>query len=156
MVLANDVGEFFLNFLQNTGIYQFFSEGGWMNLIMILIAILLLYLAIFKKAEPYLLIPMGVGMLLANLPGTGIFESVEDLTPRRIAGHRLVFVPDSLRQLFEIGLCKLILQLFLPRRLYLYVHRLTFFCSMNLSSASSMASFGIAMPWAAAIAIGRE
>ncbi len=76
MVLANDVGEFFLNFLQNTGIYQFFSEGGWMNLIMILIAILLLYLAIFKKAEPYLLIPMGVGMLLANLPGTGIFESV--------------------------------------------------------------------------------
>ena len=77
MVLANDVGEFFLNFLQNTGIYQFFSEGGWMNLIMILIAILLLYLAIFKKAEPYLLIPMGVGMLLANLPGTGIFEIKE-------------------------------------------------------------------------------
>lgn len=78
MVLANDVGEFFLNFLQNTGIYQFFSEGGWMNLIMILIAILLLYLAIFKKAEPYLLIPMGVGMLLANLPGTGIFESITE------------------------------------------------------------------------------
>lgn len=78
MVLANDVGQFFLNFLQNTGIYQFFSEGGWMNLIMILIAILLLYLAIFKKAEPYLLIPMGVGMLLANLPGTGIFESIKE------------------------------------------------------------------------------
>ena len=78
MVLANDVGEFFLNFLQNTGIAQFFSEGGWMNLVMILIAILLLYLAIFKKAEPYLLIPMGVGMLLANLPGTGIFQSVTE------------------------------------------------------------------------------
>ena len=78
MLLANDVGEFFLNFLQNTGIAQFFSEGGWMNLVMILIAILLLYLAIFKKAEPYLLIPMGVGMLLANLPGTGIFQSVTE------------------------------------------------------------------------------
>jgi oxaloacetate decarboxylase beta subunit len=78
MLLANNVGEFFLNFLQNTGIAQFFSEGGWMNLVMILIAILLLYLAIFKKAEPYLLIPMGVGMLLANLPGTGIFQSVTE------------------------------------------------------------------------------
>lgn len=78
MLLANDVGKFFLNFLQNTGIAQFFSEGGWMNLVMILIAILLLYLAVFKKAEPYLLIPMGVGMLLANLPGTGIFQSVTE------------------------------------------------------------------------------
>lgn len=72
MVLSNDVGQFFIDFLKSTGIAQFFQGDGWMNFIMILIALLLLYLAIFRNAEPYLLIPMGMGMLLANLPGSGI------------------------------------------------------------------------------------
>lgn len=103
MVLANDVGEFFLNFLQNTGIYQFFSEGGWMNLIMILIAILLLYLAIFKKAEPYLLIPMGVGMLLANLPGTGIFESVTETYQMANGSPKEVTEYDGLLGVLYLG-----------------------------------------------------
>ena len=40
---------------------------------MIGIAILLLYLAIFKEAEPYLLIPIGFGMLLVNLPGSDVY-----------------------------------------------------------------------------------
>ncbi len=75
-ILANDVGEFFKDFFMNTGIAGFFQDGGWKNLIMIAIAILLLYLAIFKKAEPYLLIPMGVGMLLANLPGVDVMKPV--------------------------------------------------------------------------------
>ena len=75
-VLANNIGQFFEDFWNNTGISQFFQDGGWKNLILILIAVLLLYLAIFKKAEPYLLIPMGVGMLLANLPLSGIMDAV--------------------------------------------------------------------------------
>ena len=68
-IFANNIGDFFKGFWENTGIAQFFVADGWKNLIMILVALLLLYLAIFKKAEPYLLIPMGVGMLLVNLPG---------------------------------------------------------------------------------------
>lgn len=76
LVLQSDVGQFFLDFFKNTGIAGFFEAGGWKNLIMILIAVLLLYLAIFKKAEPYLLIPMGVGMLLANLPGVDVMEPI--------------------------------------------------------------------------------
>lgn len=75
MILANNIGDFFGSFFSSTGFAQFFQEGGWMNLIMLFIAVLLLYLAIFKKAEPYLLIPMGIGMLLANLPGSGIATS---------------------------------------------------------------------------------
>lgn len=75
-ILANDVGEFFKDFFLNTGIAGFFQAGGWRNLIMVAIAILLLYLAIFKKAEPYLLIPMGVGMLLANLPGVNVMTPI--------------------------------------------------------------------------------
>ncbi|MFA6587302.1 MAG: sodium ion-translocating decarboxylase subunit beta [Bacilli bacterium] len=74
VILTNDVGQFFIDFFQNTGIAAFFT-GSWKNLIMILIALLLLYLAIFKKAEPYLLIPIGIGCLLSNIPGSEIFHS---------------------------------------------------------------------------------
>ena len=73
--LSNNLGDFFLGFWNSTGISAFFSDGGKKNLIMIAIACLLLYLAIWKKAEPYLLIPMGIGMLLVNLPLSGIFET---------------------------------------------------------------------------------
>ena len=75
-LLYNDVGGFFQGFWENTGFAQFFVYGGWKNLIMIAVALLLLYLAIFRKAEPYLLIPMGVGMLLANLPLSHIMDPV--------------------------------------------------------------------------------
>ncbi len=64
-----------LNFLQQTGFYQFFAiEQGWKNLIMIAIACVLCYLAIVKKFEPLLLLPIAIGMLLTNLPGLGIFH----------------------------------------------------------------------------------
>ena len=64
-----------LNFLQQTGFYQFFTiENGWKNLVMIAIACVLCYLAIVKKFEPLLLLPIAIGMLLTNLPGIGIFH----------------------------------------------------------------------------------
>ncbi|MBQ4122063.1 MAG: sodium ion-translocating decarboxylase subunit beta [Clostridia bacterium] len=64
-----------INFLKQTGFYGFFAEdGGWKMLIMIGIACLLCYLAIVKKFEPLLLLPIAVGMLLTNLPGLGVFH----------------------------------------------------------------------------------
>ena len=64
-----------VDFAMESGIAQFFTtEGGWKSAIMIAIAVLLLYLAIFKEAEPYLLLPIGFGMLLANFPGVDIFK----------------------------------------------------------------------------------
>ena len=41
---------------------------GWDNLFMYLVAVTLVYLAISKKYEPLLLIPIGFGILLANFP----------------------------------------------------------------------------------------
>ena len=55
-------------FFTSSGIAGFFKEGGWQNLIMIIIALVLLFLAIKKKFEPYLLLPIAFGMLLVNLP----------------------------------------------------------------------------------------
>ena len=60
--------------LQNSGIAGFFADGGYLNLIMIAVSCGLLYLAIKKQFEPLLLLPIAFGMLLANLPGAGIFH----------------------------------------------------------------------------------
>ena len=65
-----------------SGIYSFFQGDGWKNAIMMAVGILLLYLAIFKGFEPYLLIPIGFGILIANFPGDpedlGIFIKTTD------------------------------------------------------------------------------
>lgn len=63
--------EILWGFLNSTGIALFFQEGGWKNLIMIAVACVLLFLAIKKQFEPYLLLPIAFGMLLVNLPGAG-------------------------------------------------------------------------------------
>lgn len=61
-------------FLTGTGFARFFEGDNWKCLIMIAIACLLLYLAIVKKFEPLLLVPIAFGMLLTNLPGAGLFH----------------------------------------------------------------------------------
>ena len=55
-------------FFESTGIAGFFISGGWKNLIMIVVACVLLFLAIKKDFEPYLLLPIAFGMLLVNIP----------------------------------------------------------------------------------------
>ncbi len=66
-----------LEFLKSTGFYQLFgnfADGGWKNLVMIGVSLLLLYLAIKKQFEPLLLIGIAFGMLLTNLPGAGLYH----------------------------------------------------------------------------------
>lgn len=60
-------------------ITELITTSGLMNLtiqelIVIGIALVLIYLAVAKEYEPYLLIPIGFGMLLANLPLTGLMD----------------------------------------------------------------------------------
>ncbi|MBR7117279.1 MAG: sodium ion-translocating decarboxylase subunit beta [Clostridia bacterium] len=67
-----------LSFLKTTGVYQLFAGGDWVKiaqyLIMYVIIGALLYLAIVKKFEPLLLMPIAFGMLLANLPGANLIH----------------------------------------------------------------------------------
>jgi oxaloacetate decarboxylase beta subunit len=60
------MSEFQQNFLAGIPLLQMHEHLP--NIIMILLSLLLLYLAIKKKYEPFLLLPLGFGMLLANLP----------------------------------------------------------------------------------------
>ncbi|MDD9960712.1 MAG: sodium ion-translocating decarboxylase subunit beta [Gammaproteobacteria bacterium] len=49
-----------------------FHQATWGQLVMIGVGGLLLYLAIVRKFEPLLLVPIGFGGILANIPGAGI------------------------------------------------------------------------------------
>ncbi len=63
-----------INFLQQTGFYL--VQENPLNLVMLLVSFVLLYLAIVKKFEPLLLLPIAFGMLLTNLPGAGMYHEV--------------------------------------------------------------------------------
>ncbi|MBE0494960.1 MAG: sodium ion-translocating decarboxylase subunit beta [Campylobacterales bacterium] len=81
---SKDIGELFKSFYESTGVYAFINpqEGlrdstghelsvftqTWGRLIMIVISFILFYLAIAKKFEPLLLLPIGFGGFLANVP----------------------------------------------------------------------------------------
>ena len=68
--------EAIMNFIQQTGFSLFAQGDNWKCLIMILISFVLLYLAIVKKFEPMLLLPIAFGMLLTNLPGANMFHEI--------------------------------------------------------------------------------
>ena len=58
----------------NQSAFKGFAED-WRYAVMILVSFILLYMAIVKKFEPLLLMPIAFGMLLTNLPGAGLFHA---------------------------------------------------------------------------------
>ena len=63
-------------FLTDSVVYLFSAEG-WRNLVMILVGGLLIWLALVKDFEPALLMPMGIGAILVNLPFSGAIGTAE-------------------------------------------------------------------------------
>lgn len=68
----NRIIEVLGNFIAQMGFLN--EEFSILNIIMIALACVLLYLAIVKKFEPLLLLPIAFGMLLTNIPGAEIFH----------------------------------------------------------------------------------
>lgn len=68
-----NVGESLLKLVQTSGIADLLKNPA--PLIMIVVACILMYLAIVKKFEPLLLLPISFGMLLANLPLAGMMDA---------------------------------------------------------------------------------
>ena len=62
-----NVGDTLLKLATESGFAGFFANGGWQNLVMIVIACVLLYLGIVKGFEPLLLVGIAFGCLLANV-----------------------------------------------------------------------------------------
>ena len=81
-VLAQDIENIFpegttplqavMNFLKQTGFMALVAD--YKLIIMLLISFVLMYLAIVKKFEPLLLLPIAFGMMLTNLPGAEMFH----------------------------------------------------------------------------------
>ncbi len=78
----DDLGTMFVNLWTTTGIYDIVEQTkadfshtwilGLGRVLMMLVALVLLYLAIFKEFEPLLLLPIGFGAILANIPVAAI------------------------------------------------------------------------------------
>ena len=110
------------SFLADTGIFKLLSKEAetvtdfslngdwWKTVVMILISFVLIYLAIGKKFEPLLLLPIAFGMLLTNLPGGGLFHMELFIPPdEAIATLEAAFADnklsaDELRALADLGL----------------------------------------------------
>lgn len=60
----------FEDMLQTTGLIHL----TWENILLIFVGIILIYLAIAKKYEPFLLLPIGFGSIVANIPETGLLD----------------------------------------------------------------------------------
>ena len=72
-----NIGEILLNLWNTSGfarLFAGFGDGGWQNLVMLVISCVLLYLAIVKQFEPLLLCGIAFGCLLSNLPGAGLYN----------------------------------------------------------------------------------
>ena len=78
------------------GVAFFFTAEGWKNLVMILIGGLLIYLALAKDFAPALLMPMGFGAILVNLPFSGAVTQFNESL-----GHEVTGIIDWL---FNVGI----------------------------------------------------
>nr|VFK22258.1 MAG: oxaloacetate decarboxylase, beta subunit [Candidatus Kentron sp. MB]VFK32653.1 MAG: oxaloacetate decarboxylase, beta subunit [Candidatus Kentron sp. MB]VFK76014.1 MAG: oxaloacetate decarboxylase, beta subunit [Candidatus Kentron sp. MB] len=69
-----DIAHGLLELWRSTGIENFVSGGLWREFIMMGVGFLLLYLGIVKNFEPLLLVTIGFGAVLSNIPGAGMAE----------------------------------------------------------------------------------
>ena len=132
----------FVNLWHDTGIANFNYQNG----IMIIVSFIFLYLAIRRGFEPLLLVPIAFGMLLSNLPVTGIFIEHFELT--------------SSDQLSDAGVLTVfyLMKPILPSLIFLGVGSMTDFGPLIANPKSlimgAAAQFGIFFAFFAAIALG--
>ena len=105
--MSLNVGEILLTLWNQSGfaaLFSGFGAGGWQNLVMLIIACVLLYLAIVKKFEPLLLVGIAFGCLLSNLPNAGLYHP--ELWTQFMAheiGYGTVMLEGGLLDIFYIG-----------------------------------------------------
>ena len=130
----------FNEFLTYTG----FANASWGNLIMILVGCLLLWLAIKKDFEPLLLVPIGLGIILGNIPF-------------RAAGLEIgLYEDNSVLNIFYQG----VRQGWYPPLVFLGIGAMTDFSALianpKLILIGAAAPFGIFGAYMAALAMGFE
>ncbi len=116
-LLKLDIGESLMSLWESTGLHELvstFTTGGWQNLVMILISFVLFYLAIVKKFEPLLLLPIAFGMFIVNVPGVyHILFGTKGYTITSVSSNATVATGtvEELNKLFGTDLSKLLTEL---------------------------------------------
>lgn len=116
-LLKLDIGESLMSLWESTGLHELvstFTTGGWQNLVMILISFVLFYLAIVKKFEPLLLLPIAFGMFIVNVPGVyHILFGTKGYTITSVSSNATVATGtvEELNKLFGTDLAKLLSEL---------------------------------------------
>lgn len=132
------MGTMLMNFVAESG----FAMMTYKEIIMITIACIFLYLAIKKGYEPYLLIPIATGMLLANMPGVDLMQK-----PTESVNGGLFYY---LYQGVKLGIY--------PPLIFLCIGASTDFGPMIANPKTmllgAMAQFGVAFAFLGAVAIG--
>ena len=139
------VGETLLRFWDSTGVANFTYQSG----IMIVVSLFFLYLAIRHGFEPLLLVPIAFGMLLSNLPMTGIF--INDVVHEGVVNSN---------ELADAGIFSIFYMLkpVLPSLIFLGVGAMTDFGPLIANPKSLLmgaaAQLGIFFAFFSAIALG--
>ncbi|NLY18426.1 MAG: sodium ion-translocating decarboxylase subunit beta [Clostridiaceae bacterium] len=119
-----------------------FASLSWQHFAMIVVACVLIYLAIVKKFEPLLLLPIAFGVLLANLPLAGLMAEPADGKP----GGLLYYLYQGVK----LGIY--------PSLIFLGIGAMTDFGPLIARPSSLLmgagAQFGVAMAFLIAIAFG--
>ena len=63
----------------------------WQSMVMIFVGLTLIYLAVKKEYEPTLLLPMGFGAILVNIPWTSALTQIDPVTGQAVEGALSVF-----------------------------------------------------------------
>ena len=139
-----DLEGFFQKFLGSTG----FANVGPGHLLMIAVGCVFIYLAIRKHYEPLLLVPIGFGVLIANIPMPPGFELI---SPAFMAGTA---APSTVMDYIYMGIIKG----FYPPLIFLGVGALTDFSSLlanpRLILLGAAAQIGIFASLAGALYVG--
>ena len=106
-----NIGDILLNLWENSGfaaLFAHFGEGGWQNLVMLVIACVLLYLGIVKQFEPLLLVGIAFGCLLTNLPSAGLYhqelwDAFMDVNNAAYHSYGAILKSGGLLDIFYIG-----------------------------------------------------
>ena len=155
-----DIFESLVNLWKTTGIYQMLYTDGEINiafvktLIMLAVSGVLIYLAIGKGFEPLLLLPIAFGMLLANLPGTGLFHKEFFINDTGYIDWALLGNKGGLMDYLYLGV-KLGIY---PSLIFLAIGAMTDFTPLIAKPTSLLlgagAQFGIYVAFVGALALG--
>lgn len=120
----------------------------WQDLVMIAIGLILIYLAIAKNYEPTLLLPMGFGAILVNIPLSSAITQIDPATGEAVEGVLNVF--------FQAGIATEIFPLLIFIAIGAMIDFSPLFRSPSLLLFGAAAQFGIFMTMVLASFLGYD